>query len=127
MDTIRRRKGNGRLRTSSQYSRSGAGDLRGEVGVLAREFRLVAEREADADRGSRAPGHRNPGPAPMPMVGMCKFLRDARGEFARHGFEHDGKSARRFDGARVALDLARSVGRLALHVKSAEGVHAIAA
>ena len=58
----------------------------------------------------------------MPIVGMRNCFGDARGEFARHRFEHHGESACRLDGARIALDVPRRVRRFALHVKSAHRV-----
>ena len=54
-----------------------------------------------------------------------QFLRDSRGEFARHGFQHHSKSSRSFHGARVALHVMSRIVRLALHVESAHRIHGL--
>src|SRR5579872_3814048 len=96
---------------------SGAGNLFAKIDVLAREFRRAVDAQAHEivenehlavaiRAGADADGR------------DAQFLRDARGEFARHGFEaagafsvvlesvpreleDDGKSSGGFDGARV--------------------------
>jgi len=50
----------------------------------------------------------------------AKLLRDARGEFSRHGFEDHGKSSGSFDGARVAHETLGGLDRFSLNAKTAE-------
>ena len=48
-----------------------------------------AQRSGSADRGRPESGRRNPGPAPMPMVGMGSSAVMLRGHLARNAFKHD--------------------------------------
>ena len=77
-----------------------ARDLDGEIRIRPHEFRPVARGKADeivedeylaVAIGSGADADR----------GNAQLFGDARGQLPRHGFEHDGKSARSFHGARV--------------------------
>src|ERR1700684_4129857 len=98
-----------------------ARNLGAKVGTLPSEFRFVTDSESNEivknqnlsvaiGSGADADGW------DLELVG------NAGGDFARHGFQHDGKCSRRFDGSRVAFELARSVSGFALHVESAQSV-----
>src|SRR5579872_3908221 len=97
----------------------GAGNLFAEIGVLAREFRRAVDAQAHeivenehlavAIRAGADANGRD-----------AKFLRDARGEFARHGFEDDGKSSGGFDSARVAHQAFGGLDRFSLNAKTTE-------
>src|SRR5579859_4291128 len=98
---------------------SSARNLFAKIDVLAGEFRRAVDAQADeiveneylavaVGAGSDADG------------GDAKLLRDARGEFARNGFEDDGKSSRGFDGARVTHQTFGGLDRFSLNAKTAQ-------
>ena len=98
---------------------SRAGNLLAKIDVLAGEFRRAVDAQADEivenehlavaiGAGADADGR------------DAKFLRDARSEFARHGFEDDGKSSGGFDGARVTHQTFGGFDRFSLNAKAAE-------
>ena len=96
-----------------------------ELGEALRELRRSGRATARADRCRRAPARRTPAPAPMPIVGMRDLVGDARREVRRDRLEHDRERARLLERARVGEDLLGGVVAAALHLESAERVHAL--
>ena len=62
--------GSARLRTSSAYCGDAGDHLVLQVGVALGEARRRGRRRCRAGRGTRAPGRRSPGPAPIPITGI---------------------------------------------------------
>src|ERR1700733_2894308 len=96
-----------------------AGNLGGEIDVLPSELRCVAHGEAH-EIVENENLHIAIGTRADADGWDAELLSDASGKFARDGFQHHRKRACRFDGSRVALELARSVSGFALNVEAAE-------